>query len=874
MKRLLTHAGWDTEYDQERSVERLPDGREGYSFTGRQAPVTTQLYLHNVFLTDGDTFNLIVAFGDKLLYFKEFKTGTSFVFDDRGLKAGMEYYEAFKSRLLKLIEILNLSIDKKSGFTLWTHYSNAELANIIPTRKELKELIELNDDYLHASKEGSKWNSDNLRIFPKGKSFNIQNIKLAEGIKAHVYDTTHLFAKVSLEKLGETIGIEKIEHPNWDEVSASEWLASDKEKFVDYAATDAIIPCIAATQFYKCIRDLIKDLSNEGVIPPLEHKEVKKALNRRYMTASNCSETIATLYLIQNGVREDFKKLNSRLIELIVRPALTKVKGGLNKFYVSDKPEHFINVDSWDLKSAYLTALTIIKLPLWEPVSVGYKKSTFHKLSQRLDQLEGCYYQVKYSLPVGCSEWDRINIFVNDRYNQGFTGRITGDNQWLTHWEIQAQAKVTPHVEIEIINGIHWEKQIGGKYANMLELMNPLSELRSNYKASNNDAMQNTIKLIGNGTYGKIAQQTNALIPEMIHDSIMQDGLITASTHCQVIHSKISNPIYANWITGFIRACVAITARENKAIMAVTDSLLVNGGSFTHSKDIKVPYGHLRKALESCTWQLEHNNVNAMIFKERDYYLYKVSPLEAQSIIKEIESGIMSNESIENMDIVKAAKRGVKLQNDNNNKLFVKLCNGRKNGNPLEFIDKTLGSAKEMLLYDKILNRPSESTKKLGSANLRYNCDTHEEFIERNKLNELCRRKGFADSVHCKMESPEEFERLKKKIKSGVRHKSKVDHEMRYLIMVTLDDKLISLRELEKITDIGKSTLQRWHRDFKKSCRATRKQILKCVREQNIEDPLETIAKYFSDRQLSHPGLGGAFPQEGRGTFEAESLSA
>ena len=97
---------------------------------------------------------------------------------------------------------------------------------------------------------------------------------------------------------------------------------------------------------------------------------------------------------------------------------------------------------------------------------------------------------------------------------------------------------------------------------------------------------------------------------------------------------------------------------------------------------------------------------------------------------------------------------------------------------------------------------------------------------------------------------------------------------MRYLIMVALDDKLISLRELEKITDIGKSTLQRWHRDFKKSCRATRKQILKCVREQNIDDPLQVIAQYFSDRQLSHPGLGGAFPQEGRGTFEAESLSA
>lgn len=874
MKRLLLWTGWDTEYDQERSSERLPDGREGYSFSGRQAPATTQLYLHGIFLTDEDTFNLIVAFGDELLYFKEFETGTTFVFDDRGLKAGMEYYEIFRSRLLKLIEILDLSIDKKTGLTLWTHYSNAELANIIPTRKELKELIELNDDYLHASKEGSKWNSDNLRIFPKGKSFNIQNIKLAEGIKAHVYDTTHLFAKISLDKLGESIGIEKQWHPNWDEESASEWLEQDKEAYLNYAATDAIIPCLAAIQFYNSFKNLINDLSVVGVIPPLEHKEVKKALNRRYMTASSCSETIAKLHFLQSGVWENFKFLNSILYELLPNRPLSKVKGGLNKYFISDKPENFRNVDSWDLKSAYLTALTKIKLPLWKPICVGHSKTSFHKLSQKLDQLEGCYYQVKYSLPESCDEWDRINIFSNDRYNQGFTGLESGDNQWLTHWEIQAQAKVTPHVEIEVISGIHWEKQFCGKYANMCKLMNHLSELRSDYKSSGNDAMQNTIKLIGNGTYGKTAQQTNALIPEMIHDSIMQDGLITSSTHSQIIHSKISNPIYANWITGFIRSCVAITARENKAIMAVTDSLLVNHGSFIHSKDIKMPYGHLRRALESCTWQLEHSNVNAMIFKERDYHLYKVSPLEANSIIKEVESGIISDESIEKMDIVKAAKRGVKLQNDNNNKQFVKLCNGRLFGKPLEFIDKKLVSAKEMLMYGKTLNRPTESIKKLGSANLRYNCDTHEEFIERNKLNELCRRKGFADSVHCKMESPEEFERLKKKIKSGVRHKSKVDHEMRYLIMVALDDKLISLRELEKITDIGKSTLQRWHRDFKKSCRATRKQILKCVREQNIEDPLQAIAQYFSDRQLSRNSLGGAFPQEGRGTFEAESLSA
>lgn len=132
-------------------------------------------------------------------------------------------------------------------------------------------------------------------------------------------------------------------------------------------------------------------------------------------------------------------------------------------------------------------------------------------------------------------------------------------------------------------------------------MVNALLELRKQYKDENNDAMQSTVKLVGNGIFGKFAQQTNALIPEAIHDSILQDVRINNSTHSDVIQSMITNPVMANWITGFIRSVVAISAAENKAIMAVTDSLLVPG-KWTPSAKIKSPYGHLQKALNSTEW--------------------------------------------------------------------------------------------------------------------------------------------------------------------------------------------------------------------------------------------------------------------------------
>lgn len=440
----LEHAGWDTEYDQDEA-------------TGRQAPVTTQLYLPEIFPHTNERLRLSDHLGKELLTCTAIPDrGTTLVFDDRGLTAGAEYYERFKARWLTLIDILQLTTDKR-GLILWTHYSNAEIANIAATNDEFRSLMKANGDTLCIE---NPYKNENLRLFPKGKSFNLRNLKITESFKISVFDTTHLYAKTTLALLGMSINFPKLEHPDWDKVSASEWLKSDEKAFLEYAAFDAAIPCEAAIQLYDGVKQTIHDLADMGLIPHIGDKTVQRVLNKQWMTASSMSENIAKLCFIQQGVWKDWDEAAEDLVQNLPENALTKVKGGLNKYFTSDKPQHFDNVAAYDIKSAYASALKQIQYPLWKPEHFATNESiSFHDLATKLDGYQGAYLNIEYALPEGANEWERALVFQNPRNYAGFTGRVTGKYQWFTHFEIQAQASITPSVIVKVVQGIGWKKR-------------------------------------------------------------------------------------------------------------------------------------------------------------------------------------------------------------------------------------------------------------------------------------------------------------------------------------------------------------------------------------------------------------------------------
>lgn len=871
MTRFLQDAGWDTEYEREKEQHELPGGRNGERYTGRQSPVSSQLYLPGIYLDEYEPAKLTEIFGSKLLKIKVIPNrGTSFVFDDRGLKAGKEYYEQFKYRIATLIKTLEIQYNPKAGIILWTHYSNAEFANLAPTNPELKELMLSNGDVLHCGdpfNKDSKKSNDNLRLFPKGKSFNVRNLKIDEKLRVHIFDTTHLFAKGGLDKLGESIGFPKLKHPDWDKVTASQWLESNPNAFVDYAASDAAIPCEAAMQLYKGVRKIIVDLSNLEIIPTLNNKQVEKALRKSWMTGSSISETCAKLSLIQQNVWQEWINSQEILLQSLPEEPLTKIKGGLNKYFVSDKPQHFENVSAYDIKSAYLTALQQIKYPLWEPIQIGtIEKITLHNLAQENDKYHGVYLKIKYELPEGTNEWDRCVVFQNNRFNQGFTGRETGEYQWLSHFEIQAQAARTPLVVAKVYGGIAWEKKENGKVADFKPLMNTLDNFRDEYKKSENKAMADTAKLMGNGTYGKLAQQTNALNPDALHDSIMQDAKIHTSTHSDIMHSQITNPIMANWITSFIRSVLAITAAHNNALMAVTDSLLVSSIKWIESAKIKVPYGHLQMALNAVKWTREHHNVSAVVFRERDYYFYECQPKDQEKIKTEIKSGNISESSLEEIKVVKAAKLGRQTiegqGKEEAGKQFAKESEQRFLGEPMEFTEKKLVSAKEMLKEGKTLNSQSDVERAIGCYNHRFMCDNHAEFERRVMLKSAARQKvhyvdetgrehKFADAWHMGIHQPAELEKLKKRCVHNPKHKFSIPQHIQNLIMVALDNGASSVRKLAEIVGIGKSTIHRWGENFKSAGESRQAMIRGGLDAGMYADPVAAITKYFAEKSAA-----------------------
>jgi hypothetical protein len=136
------------------------------------------------------------------------------------------------------------------------------------------------------------------------------------------------------------------------------------------------------------------------------------------------------------------------------------------------------------------------------------------------------------------------------------------------------------------------------------------------------------------------------------------------STHNQFSKSKIYSSVWGNAITGIVRSVLAITAKENKAYMVVTDSLVCDHNTLLKqpSSKITTPYTKLNFFLHSFEWGCDFSNVHFAIFKERDYFSFKViNDNEEKNVFKKLETSTGDEATFNNMLILKAAKRGLKV---------------------------------------------------------------------------------------------------------------------------------------------------------------------------------------------------------------------
>ncbi len=269
--------------------------------------------------------------------------------------------------------------------------------------------------------------------------------------------------------------------------------------------------------------------------------------------------------------------------------------------------------------------------------------------------------------------------------------------------------------------------------------------------------------MIGNGIYGKKAQKTPCYNSDLVHESLYNGGVVTPTAHHEIVESKISNPLHANFITAAIRAAIAVVAKENHADMVVTDSVMVETGKFIPSQDINTGYKHLDEILHTLDWDERAKCDIAIVFKERDYILLNTDESLRSRLESELWDGELSDEVLNALEIVKVAKRGWKppagVTGRDADIQYLKDSLPLLNAGERKFEKPQLLGGKPYLQGKGVLNSEIKQDVKMGGYNKRHDCPDEYEYRRRKMRDALAKRKGFADELELKYKAPEGHKR-------------------------------------------------------------------------------------------------------------------
>jgi hypothetical protein len=795
------YIGWDSEYD---STEKL---------------VCSQFYLKNVFISDIEN---TPTTPDLIAVRNVQSFGTVLIFNDQNLLPGIPFCEAFSTRLLYVQTLIAPIVFQK--MILCTFYSNAEISALFPTLNDMRNLkIAQNDTVVTKFHRFSK-NNHNLSCIDILGTVRLSNYKYKLPFSVDVIDARHIYSQTDLKGLGSNLKINKLTGIDFSIKKASEWLQDSEQLFLDYSAIDAVIPLEAILNMHSCKNKLFTRLSELNIVPTLDKPSSKRFLQKRFTTTAGIADSLIYSVIEKQEIKTDFVNLQKWENDKLPFQA-TKTKGGLNKVFIKT-PTLLRNVDQFDISGAYATAMREFKLPLSEPQVVGSYFTLLKDLAGLLDHdnTEYAIFNLVFELPEDSDEWERPLVIFNYTDNVGFTGSKTDRNQWFTIYEILTLALMWPDIQIEVIQGYVWNKDRTENYLDLQDLYLQLKSLRKEYKSlgEEGDAMQNTIKLIGNAGYGKTLQNKNVLNPQHVDTSILANRTIDRDLHSMSSKSKIYSSLWGNAITSMVRSVIAITAWKNKAYMAVTDSLVCDTGTFIPSKMIETCFNKLNLILKKIEWECDYTNVNFLIIKERDYFSFSVKDNIDPSILDTIDKGLGDESIVDKLNVLKAAKRGFKsIFKDKKMKNidFAKKSIKRILGTPIDFTEKTLIKYNEFLFNGKTLNEEKVTNKQLGSDNIRYLCNSIEDLQKRIRIKNKCRSKGYADGLDCKMQNKNLYDKISINTKAYERQPNiRLPQHVKIAIFQLLDLKY-SLRYIESFLrrislNISKSTLHRWYKKY------------------------------------------------------------
>jgi hypothetical protein len=377
-----------------------------------------------------------------------------------------------------------------------------------------------------------------------------------------VVDTTlQCAAKTPLEKLGDALGVPKVDLPDGFEKDRMDIFLSERPaEFESYAMTDARISALWATRTIEIMRSL--GLTKH--VPTLGAASV--AVIQQEITSCGID---TNEFLGRDKSRRGKPRPKPNLVEAWAFAAQC-YHGGTNTIFaygLSPEGRDLIDVD---LKSAYVTALAISQVPDWSTARQTKDLAELAVIEEAMT-----FICARFEFPVGTRF---PNLPVRASKQRGLIYPLRGES-WCTGPELVVALGMG--AKIEVRSGWRIDGMKGAPIRPLEGYARRINDLRARAEVEGDKVRATILKEIGNSGYGKFAQAVASM-------RIIKDDVVLRRTFDTewgetgfLGPSAITQPMFAAYCTGLVRAALgealARLPPSAWAASATTDGFLFAG---------------------------------------------------------------------------------------------------------------------------------------------------------------------------------------------------------------------------------------------------------------------------------------------------------
>jgi len=411
-------------------------------------------------------------------------------------------------------------------------------------------------------------------------------------IVVDLWDTMLLNAPGSLEKLGELIGINKLDdHGYRASDTMLTWWYTDPEAFTQYACRDAEV----TAKYYQAYLNVLSDAGLEprktiGAV--YEHAAADAIKNN--MDGLHYQEK-----KVFNGKYPEKKLVPTKQAEQFT----ASYYGGRNESYVHGRFNG--DVFDYDLVGAYSGVLGM--LPNWSKIGKVFTDAAKLYEAAIEDPLANGRVDITYKF--------KDDVLYPSLPNHVDTG-IVFPQAAQTVITLQEFLVAYPHLESCSVIAMVFTSD---DESPLVELSLDLKERRRKAKESGDQLSDSIWKLVLNAGYGKTSQAVTERKTIDLTNSTRERVVRT-----QIPRSKITNPMIASYITGWIRSMIAeylFYCQDNDIVVSylATDGFSTVGDPLP--KESLNGVGVLSRIIaaryESPVMELKHLGVDQLVLKTR-----------------------------------------------------------------------------------------------------------------------------------------------------------------------------------------------------------------------------------------------------------------